>query len=308
MSLEAIENISSDLENNKINAEKAIVRSISEIEDFPYFKSVGYGGLPNEEMEVELDAAYMDGSDFSFGAVMAVQDFKNPIKIAHALSKEYTNCVLVSKGAMQYARSKGFIEKKMLSDRAIIHYQKRKKAMLTELKPYIGHDTVGICVLDNEANICVGTSTSGLFMKKKGRIGDSPIIGSGFYADSNIGACTATGLGEDLMKGCIAYEVVSLMNKGYTVQKACEIAIKELNDKLLKKRNKVGDLSIVAIDKEGNFGCATNIDNFSFVYASAKQKPTVYLVSKENGKMTFTIASKEWLDDYLKTRMEKLEL
>lgn len=310
MSLEAISNVSKKLKNNDIDAGGAVVESISEIEDFPYFKSVGYGGLPNEEMVVELDAGYMDGRDFSIGAIMAIKDYKNPIKIAYELSKEYTNCVLVGEGAEKYAHKNGFVRQNMLSDRAIIHYKKRVKENLEqELKPYIGHDTVGICVLDNDENICVGTSTSGLFMKKAGRVGDSPIIGSGFYADSNVGACSATGLGEDLMKGCISYEVVSLMDKGLSPQEACEKAVYDLKNKLLKKRKKVGDLSIVAIDKNGNFGCATNIDNFSFVYASEKQEPIVYLVKKEeNGKMIFEKASQEWLDDYLKTRMAKLEL
>lgn len=310
MSLEAISNVARKLKNNEIKAGDAVVESVSEIEDFPYFKSVGYGGLPNEEMVVELDAGYMDGKDFSFGAIMAIKDYKNPIKIAYELSKEYTNCVLVGEGAEKYAHKNGFVRQNMLSDRAIIHYKKRVKENLEqELKPYIGHDTVGICILDNDANVCVGTSTSGLFMKKAGRVGDSPIIGSGFYADSNIGACSATGLGEDLMKGCISYEVVSLMDKGLSPQEACEKAVYDLENKLLKKRKKAGDLSVVAIDKKGNFGCATNIDNFSFVYASENQEPIVYLVKKdENEKMIFEKASQEWLDDYLKTRMAKLQL
>ncbi len=308
MSYEAIQNVSKKLKNNEIGADEAAVLAIAEIEDFPYFKSVGYGGLPNEEMVVELDAAFMNGNDYSFGAVMAIKDYKNPIKVAYELSKQYTNCVLVGEGAEKFAHKNGFERKNMLSDRAIIHYKKRVKEMETELKPYIGHDTVGMCVLDNNQKIVSATSTSGLFMKKSGRVGDSAIIGSGFYADSEVGACTATGLGEDLMKGCISYEVVSLMRQGKTVQESCEIALNKLNDKLLEKAKKVGDLSIVAIDKNGNFGCATNIDNFSFVYASDKEEAKVYLVEKENNKTTFKLASQEWLDDYLKTRMAKLEL
>lgn len=308
MAKEAIENISLKLKDKMINASEAVVLSITEIEDFPYFKSVGYGGLPNEEMVVELDAGFMNGNDFSLGAIMAIKDYANPIKIAYELSKNHTNCVLVGEGAEKFAHKNGFERKNMLSDRAKIHYYKKIKESNQELKAYAGHDTVGICALDDSGLIAVGTSTSGLFMKKSGRVGDSPIIGSGFYADSKVGACTATGLGEDLMKGCISYEVVSLIKQGLDPQTACEKALNDLHHKLLKLRNKVGDLSIVAIDKDGRFGCATNIDNFSFVYASENQQPTVYLVKKVDGKMVFEIASQKWLDDYLQKRMEPLSL
>lgn len=309
MALEAITNASNKLNNNEINAGDAVEMAISEIEDFPYFKSVGYGGLPNEEMVVELDAGYMDGDSFDIGAIMAIKDYKNPIKIARALSHEKVNCVLSAEGAEKYAHKHGFVRQNMLSDRAIIHYQKRINSLKeAELKPYIGHDTVGICALDQNHKICVGTSTSGLFMKKSGRIGDSPIVGSGFYADSEYGACSATGLGEDLMKGCISYEVVSLMKQGMAVQQACEKAVNDLNKRLIDKRLKAGDLSIVALDKDGNMGVATNIDGFSFVYASEKQEPIVYLVKNENGKMIITQATQAWLDDYMKTRTAELKL
>lgn len=308
MSKEAIENVSKKLNQKTIDASKAVVESISEIEDFPYFKSVGYGGLPNEEMVVELDAGFMNGDNYSLGAIMAIKDYANPIKIAYELSKNDTNCVLVASGAEKFAHKNGFERKNMLSDRAIIHYKKRVQQEAQELKAYAGHDTVGICALDNSGSIAVGTSTSGLFMKKAGRVGDSPLIGSGFYADSSVGACTATGLGEDLMKGCISYEVVSLIEKGLHPQQACEQALNKLHTKLMKLRGKVGDLSIVAIDKQGNYGCATNIDNFSFVYASENQSATVYLVKNIDGKTTFEVASEKWLDDYLKKRMEPLTL
>ena len=93
---------------NDGNAGKAIETAIKNVEDFPFYKSVGYGGLPNEEMEVELDAAYMDGSNFDFGAVCAIKDFANPISIAKDLSHLNENSMLVSEGAEKYAHKRGF--------------------------------------------------------------------------------------------------------------------------------------------------------------------------------------------------------
>lgn len=166
MALEGV-SASSELLKNGQSAGDAVENAIKMIEDFPYYKSVGYGGLPNEDMIVELDAGYMDGDTFDVGAIMAIKDFKNPISIARSLSQESVNCVLVSEGAESYARKNGFESQNMLSDRAIIHYKNRLKQQNQELKPYIGHDTVGMVCLDCDQKIVVATSTSGLFMKKE---------------------------------------------------------------------------------------------------------------------------------------------
>ena len=223
----------------------AVETAIRAVEDFPYYKSVGYGGLPNEEMEVELDAAYMDGNTLSIGAVAAIRDFANPISIARRLSSEKVNNLLVAEGAEKFAQKEGFERKNMLTDRAKAHYRKRVKELKSqELKPYSGHDTVGMACLDNRGGMTAATSTSGLFMKKKGRVGDSPISGSGFYADSKRGAASATGLGEDLMKGCISYEIVRLMGEGMSPQEACETAVNRLEAELKERRGEAGDLSV----------------------------------------------------------------
>ena len=205
--------------NQNGKASDAIETAIKAVEDFPYYKSVGYGGLPNEDQVVELDAGYMDGDTFDVGAICAIKDFANPISIAKKLSEEKVNNILVSYGAEKYAREHHFEEKEMLTDRAKAFYRKKKKELeqqAQELKPYDGHDTVGMVCLDENGTVVAGTSTSGLFMKKPGRVGDSPFVGSGFYADSEVGGATATGLGEDLMKGCISYEIVRLMKEGLT--------------------------------------------------------------------------------------------
>lgn len=306
----AVEGITkgSEMLKNHGNAGDAIETAIREVEDFPYYKSVGYGGLPNEEMEVELDAAFMDGDTLDIGAVAAIRDFANPVSIARRLSHEKVNSLLVAEGAEKFAHKEGFERKNMLTDRAKAHYRKRVKEMTQTLKPYSGHDTVGMVCLDEQGKMTAATSTSGLFMKKKGRVGDSPIAGSGFYADSKIGGASATGLGEDLMKGCISYEIVRLMGEGLHPQEACEQAVNRLDRELRERRGEAGDLSLIAMNNQGQWGVATNIEGFSFAVATENQKPTVYLVNRQpDGHCTFEVASQEWMDNYMKTRMAPIE-
>ncbi|MDU3159467.1 MAG: N(4)-(beta-N-acetylglucosaminyl)-L-asparaginase, partial [Hafnia alvei] len=218
MALEGITHASTLLAKGERSA-KAVVNAVADVEDFPFYKSVGYGGLPSENGEVELDAAFMDGDTLAFGAVGNLVDIANPIRVAHALSRERFNSLLVGVGAREWALSQGFAEKTMLTERAMQHYRKRCRETIDQgLSPYDGHDTVGMIGLDTRGSMSVATSTSGLFMKRRGRLGDSPIIGSGFYCDSQIGAATATGVGEDLMKGCTSYEIVRRMEGGMTPQ------------------------------------------------------------------------------------------
>ncbi len=290
------------------DAGDAVERAVREVEDFPYYKSVGYGGLPNEDMEVELDAAFMDGDTLDIGAVAAIKDYANPVSIARRLSGEPVNSVLVGEGAERFAHKEGFERKNMLTDRAKAFYRKRKKEDEQELKPYKGHDTVGMVCLDQKGKMTAATSTSGLFMKKKGRVGDSPIAGSGFYADSKVGGASATGLGEDLMKGCISYEIVRLMKEGLHPQEACERAVLSLDRELKERRGKAGDLSLIAMNNKGEWGAATNIQGFSFVVAAEGAEPKVYLATLgEDGRCTFQEASREWMEDYMRTRMAPVE-
>ncbi|MGL5245817.1 MAG: N(4)-(beta-N-acetylglucosaminyl)-L-asparaginase [Sarcina sp.] len=307
MAVEGI-TVASEMLKEGADAGDAIETAIREVEDFPYYKSVGYGGLPNEEMVVELDAAYMDGDTFDIGAIAAIKDFANPVSIARRLSKEKVNNLLVSEGAEKFAKKEGFERKIMLTDRAKIHYKNRMKEIKDlEIKPYSGHDTVGMVCLDLKGKMTAATSTSGLFMKKSGRVGDSPISGSGFYVDSKVGGASATGLGEDIMKGCVSYEIVRLMKEGMHPQEACEKAVNMFDLELKERRGKAGDMSLVAMNNKGEWGVATNIEGFSFVVATENQEPIVYLTKNIDGKCIHQVASEEWLDNYMKTRMVPLE-
>ena len=301
MAVEGITEAAKDL-NNGATAGDAIEKAIKMVEDYPLYKSVGYGGLPNENCEVELDAAYMDGNTLSIGAVGGIRDFKNPISIARKLSEERFNCFLVGTGAEEYAHKNGFERVNMLTDRAKQFYEKRRKETIEKgLSPYDGHDTVGMISLDSEGSMVAATSTSGLFMKRRGRVGDSPVSGSGFYCDSEVGGASATGLGEDLMKGCISYEIVRLMKEGMTPQQAADTAVSRLHDELTRRRGKAGDLSVVCMNNKGEFGAATNIAGFSFSVVREGEEPQVYVCNKqENGVTTYEPASQEWLDAYIK--------
>lgn len=284
----------------KNEASDAAVRAVTCVEDYPYYKSVGYGGLPNEQGVVELDAAFMDGSTLAIGAVASIRDIANPILVAQALSRERFNSFMVGEGAQTWAFAHGFERKNMLTDRAHQHYLKRKRETLDRgLSPYTGHDTVGVITLDQNQQMCVATSTSGLFMKRPGRVGDSPVSGSGFYADSQIGAATATGLGEDLMKGCISYEIVSRMGRGMSPQQAAESAVYDLESQLISRFGRAGDLSVVCMNNRGEYGAATTIDNFSFSVATPAQKPTVFLTTREGKHTLIRPADQAWLDAYL---------
>lgn len=295
MALEGIIEAEALLKNGK-SAFDAVETAVKAVEDCPQYISVGYGGLPNENCQVELDSAFMDGDTLSIGAIGGIRDFKNPISIARRLMEEKYNIFLVGHGAEEYAHKRGFERANMLTDNSRKQWEKKKKEIKIEnLNPYDGHDTVGIVSLDVSGKLAVGTSTSGLFMKKPGRVGDSPVVGSGFYADSQIGAASATGLGEDIMKGCISYEIVRLMGEGYYPQEAAEKAVNALNKKLIDRREKAGDISVICMNNKGEWGVATNIEKFSFVVATETLEPTVYIASYSNDKTTYVKATEEWI-------------
>lgn len=307
MAIEGVEEGSIKLSNG-VSCLDAIEGAIKIVEDNPHYRSVGYGGLPNENCEVELDAAFMDGDSLSIGAVGGIKDFKNPISIARKLSNENYNNFLVGTGAEEYAHKNGFERRNNLTDISKEYYEnKRKENLEKELVPYDGHDTVGMVCLDNSGKMSSATSTSGLFMKKRGRVGDSPISGSGFYVDSKIGGASATGLGEDLMKGCISYEVVRLMGEGLHPQEAVQKAVSKLNNDLIERRGKAGDISVICMNNKGEFGVATNIKKFAFCVSTKDHEPTVYLTKLIDGKTTYEKASKEWLDNYAKMIVTGLE-
>lgn len=283
MALKGMEEQYKGLSSQTIDIDQAIINAVHDVEDNPNYKSVGFGGLPNIDGKVQLDASFMQGDTMRAGALAAIEGFANPIDIAYTLKDNQFNSFLVGEGATKYAEKKGFRKKLMLTEDSLSAYNERLKRVQEEnLSPYSGHDTVCILGKDASGSISVGTSTSGLFMKENGRVGDSPLSGSGYYANSDFGACAATGLGEDIMKTCISFDVVSKIKSGLSAQEAADLAMSEATDNLNSKYGKCGDISIVCCDAEGNYGAASNISEFTYVVMSDQLKPSVYRIDENN--------------------------
>ena len=264
----------------------ALEACVNNVEANPEYTSVGYGGLPNEDGLLEMDAAFMDGDTLSIGAVASIKDYLHPCSIARSLMARKFNNFLVGAGAEVYARKHGFIHQDMLTASSKELWQTRRDEVSEEgLNPYIGHDTICAVGLGQSGSMATRTSTSGLFYKMQGRVGDSPLPGCGYYVDSEIGGACATGLGEDLMKGSISYEIVRLMGAGMTAQKACEKATMNLHDSLTRRRGNAGDISVIAMNKKGQYGAAGNIASFPFVVGD-EHGVKIYVANNDSGLIT----------------------
>lgn len=263
------------------SAGDAVVRTVMCVENEPGYTSVGYGGLPDKTGRVTMDAAYMDGTSLRLGAVMAVESVQNPILAARALCGREMNCVLAGRGAEQFAIAQGLSMRNMLTENA----KQKWLESLDQQKiaaPYAGHDTVCVIGLDDAGGMVVGTSTSGLFMKEQGRVGDSPISGSGFYCDARFGAAAATGLGEDVMRGCLSYEVVSLMRRGLPAQTACEEALRDFVQRKHELGEDDGSISLIAMSPDGQPGAVTTLPVFPFAWGHG-EKSALYAVRRTEG-------------------------
>jgi isoaspartyl peptidase/L-asparaginase-like protein (Ntn-hydrolase superfamily) len=192
------------------------------------------------------------------------------------------NCLIAGAGAEQFARVEGLPFRNMLTPESKKKWQEELVKRNTGLPgAYRGHDTV--CVIARQGDhITAGVSTSGLFLKEPGRIGDSPIIGAGLYADSAVGAASATGVGEDIIRGCLSYETVRQMEQGKSAEEACKQALKAHIARMESKGFAVKDISLIALGADGSFGGATNLaDNvFAFVYADEDHAPAVWSVNR----------------------------
>ncbi|MDR2617343.1 MAG: isoaspartyl peptidase/L-asparaginase [Treponema sp.] len=270
-----------ELLKNSGDVSGAVKKAINTVEDNPEFSSVGYGGLPNREGDVELDAAYMDGSTGYYGGILGAKGIANPIDAAIELSKRHMNCLLSGTGAEHFARLQGFRFQNMLTRESKKRWEEELAKEREQLPgAYRGHDTV--CVIAaREKHIAAGVSTSGLFMKDPGRIGDSPIVGAGLYADSAVGAASATGVGEDIIRGCLSYEVVRLMEQGRPAQEACKEALAAYLARMSRKGFTPKDVSLIALGADGSFGGATNLKDgdFTFVYADETHPAAVWTIA-----------------------------
>ena len=273
-----------DLLRGGAPAGDAVEEAIRTVEDEPAYSSVGYGGLPDRSGHVRLDAAYMDGRTLRMGGVMSAEHIRNPISLARKLCGRETNCLLAGRGAEEAAVRLGLPLREMRTEAAMERWRKAVAEQPARLSAYQGHDTVCVLALDGQGGMAAGTSTSGLFMKDPGRVGDSPLIGSGFYCDARYGAASATGLGEDIMRGCLSYEAVSLMRRGATPAEACREALAALSEKKRSLGEDRGSISLIALSPEGAFGAATTLAVFPFAVGRADGAEGARLYTASHGE------------------------
>ena len=230
----------------------------------PTSTSVGFGGLPDEQGNVTLDACVMDSTG-NCGSVAFLQNIKHPVSLARKVMEDTKHVMLVGEGARQFAVSQRFEETDLLTDESRKAWEKWKKEQ-NEMTPHDTHDTISVLAQDSNGNLAGACTTSGWAYKMHGRVGDSPIIGAGLYVDNEIGCAAATGLGEEVIKTTGSFLVVELMRQGYDPTAACEKAL----NRVIKRHNGNPDFQIayIAIRKDGKIGSACI--KWSFEYALAR--------------------------------------
>ena len=230
----------------------------------PTITSVGFGGLPDEQGNVTLDACVMD-SNGNAGSVAFLQNIKHPVSVARKVMEDTKHVMLVGEGARLFAVSQGFEEMDLLtveSRQAWKEWDKNRR----EMTPHETHDTISVLVQDKNGDLAGACTTSGWAYKLHGRVGDSPIIGAGLFVDNEIGCAAATGLGEEVIKTTGSFLVVELMRQGYDPTVACEEAL----NRVIKAHNGKPDFQIgyIALRKDGEIGSACL--KWSFEYALAR--------------------------------------
>ncbi|XP_077993923.1 isoaspartyl peptidase/L-asparaginase-like [Glandiceps talaboti] len=249
------------------SAVDAVETAVCALEDNPAFDA-GYGSVLNSAGEIELDAIIMEGSEMNAGAVAAVQNIQNPVKLARLVMEKTDHCLIVGKGANMFAKEMGIEEvapEKLLTDAAKAEWE-----LCTQYKHTIdtffrdrsstsnSHDTVGAVAVDIHGNVACATSTGGITAKRVGRVGDSPLIGSGAYCDNAVGAASSTGHGEAIMKVLLTRHVLYLMEEGLTPQKAAEKAI----EYMFKKVKGTG--GVIVVSNKGEIGFHSNTERMAW--------------------------------------------
>ena len=265
----------------------AIEQSANVTELDPEDTSVGYGGLPNADGVVQLDASIMNGPDHNCGSVACLEGIKTPCSVARLVMERTDHIHLMGKGAQNFARMHGFKVEELLTEQSRKIWL-RWKENLSDKDDYFppkdgdsnmerSTGTINVLGINKNGDIAGITTTSGLAWKIPGRVGDSPIIGAGLYLDNEVGAVGATGRGEEMIRSCGSFLGVEYMRNGMTAQEACEAVCKRIID-INGGPSKV-DFSdkIVALSKNGDVGCAA-------IQGRKGDEPTVATWSKKGFK------------------------
>lgn len=235
--------------------------------------TVGNGGAPDRDGDVTLDACIM-APDGNCGSVAYLKKIEHPVSVARKVMEKTPHVMLVGEGALQFAIEQGFETRDLLSEESRERWQQWLKEK--EYRPIINvenHDTIGMLCLDKDGDIAGACTTSGLAYKMKGRVGDSPIIGSGLFVDNEVGGAAATGLGEEIMKNVSSFLIVELMRQGNSPQKACELAM----DRIIKRNPEYKDFQVafIAINKQGEVGSFCIHPGFTYVKYQASTNENI---------------------------------
>ncbi len=258
----------------------ALEAGIRPVEDNPEDHYVGYSGLPSILGEVELDASIMNGRDLTAGAVGCVKGFPNPISIARKVMQQLPHVFLVGAGAERFAAEMGFTRKDLLTSASKQTWLKDLSPLTEDPELLAGQDlteivrqfsnprrtrgTVNFIARDDQGNIATGVSTSGFYGKYPGRLGDSPVIGAGNYADNRYGAAACTGMGEMAIRASTARSVVMYLKQGHSLEAAGIEAMQDLRD---LGGPFIAEMNIIAMDRDGS----------PAGFSSAREKTYIYM-------------------------------
>lgn len=242
--------------------------------------TVGFGGWPDREGKVTLDACIMDERG-ECGAVAFLQNIKHPVSVARKIMENSPHVMLVGEGAKLFALSSGFAEENLLTPEAEAEWKEWLKT--EEYKPKVNienHDTIGMLALDEEGRLCGACTTSGAAWKMHGRVGDSPIIGAGLFIDPEIGGAAATGLGEEVIKTAGSHLVVEMMRLGHSPEEACKMAVERIVKRESSNKKEV-QVGFIALNKNGAYGGYSIQEGFDISVTNAdgtRAEPARHLI------------------------------
>lgn len=279
-----------DIMANGGSALDAVVEAVAVLEDEGVFNA-GYGSSLTIEKTVEMEASVMDGKTLRAGAAGLLKDIRNPVRLAKVVMEHTDHVFVVGEGAEKLARLFNLERRSPITELRLKYYEQQKQALLEgkfelpklanlvkEHPELFDLETVGAVALDKEGNVAAATSTGGFPLKLPGRIGDSPLIGCGTYADNRSGACSATGVGEIAIRLVLAKTVCNYMEMGKTAQEAVEAAIKLINERMAGIYNSMG---LIAVNTRGEIGAAHNSKHLCWAYLTPKmQEPEAALTAK----------------------------
>jgi len=245
----------------------AVEKGVMIPEADPKNHSVGLGGFPDRDGHVTLDASIMN-SEGNAGSVCFLENIVHPISVARKVMEDTPHVMLAGKGAFQFAVENGFKKQNLLTPEMKKKWKEWTKnenynsKINWENEPNKYHDTIGLLAIDGKGEMAGACTTSGMGGKISGRVGDSPIIGAGLFVDNEVGAATATGMGELVMKTLGSFLVVEFMRNGMSPQEACEKAVIRITEKV--KGFEKFQIGFIALSKNGDVGAYSIQPGFNY--------------------------------------------